>query len=53
MSPSVKKVLLWIGSPGAMVAADAKRAVLASCALPWWGSQATSTEWMGNNSLQR
>jgi hypothetical protein len=53
MLPSAKKVLLWIGSPGAMMVADTKRSVLASCALPWWWSQATSTEWMGNNSLQR
>ncbi len=53
MSLSTKKVLLWIRSPGAMTAADAKKLVPVSCALLWWWSQATSTEWMGNNSFQR
>jgi hypothetical protein len=53
MSLSAKKVLQLIGSPRAMMSADAKRLVLALCALLWWWSQATSTEWMGNNSLQR
>jgi hypothetical protein len=43
--PPTKKVLLWIGSPGAMTSASTTRLVLASCALLWWWI--TNTEWMG------
>ncbi len=50
MMPPTKKVLLSIGSPGAMTLATT-RSVLASCALLWWWI--TNTEWMGGPFLQR
>jgi hypothetical protein len=50
MSPLAKKVLLWIGSLGAMTSANMTRLVLAPCALPWWWSLATITKWMGSPS---
>jgi hypothetical protein len=45
MTPPMKKVLLWIGSPGAMTLVSTTRLVLASCALLWWWI--TNIKWMG------
>jgi hypothetical protein len=51
MTLPMKKVLLWIGSSGAMMLASMTRLVLASCALLWWWI--TNTKWMGSPSPQR